>query len=184
MATLSSSHFCELFVHGNLLPSDALGLGKEMRAILGGEPLPADCAPLPGFKLLEPKPSARSSEAGGESDGGEAGTEGDDAALRLSGVASNSDESNSAIEVFFQFGELGTLEEARLLTLSQIASKAAFHRLRTELQLGYVVQCGVRSVNSCRGLAILIQSAIADPPSLEESIEDWLVRFRSTRSHR
>ena len=48
--------------------------------------------------------------------------------------------------------------------MRRIASKDAFHRLRTELQLGYVVQCGVRSVNKCRGLSVLIQSVRATPP--------------------
>ena len=173
LQTLSKNNFIELFVHGNLLPSDATALGKEWRTILGGDPLPSDCAPLPGFKLLPPGPAAGGAAAG-------AGGEGeDDAALRLHGVASNADESNSAIEVHFQFGDVETRDEALLLALSQVASKAAFHRLRTELQLGYVVQCGVRSVNTCRGLSVLIQSAVANPASLEASIEDWLLRFRS-----
>ena len=195
MRGMASSQFLELLVHGNLLPSDAMRLGREMRNLLGGTPLPADCAPLPGFRLLPPRPNAEAPYDGAE---GELATEAairhqdpnrktssggvlddDDAALRLFGVASNADESNSAIEVFFQFGEPDTLEEARLLLLAQVASKAAFHRLRTELQLGYVVQCGVRSVNSCRGLSVLIQSAVAEPASLEASIEDWLLRFRA-----
>ena len=168
MKELISANFIELLVHGNLLPDDAMRLGEEWRAILNAKPLPADCAPLPGFSLL---PTVGEAEDGATKDAPET-------SLRLSGVAANKDEANSAIEVFHQIGELNLREEALLLTLSQIASKSAFHRLRTELQLGYVVQCGIRSVNRCRGLTVLIQSAVADPPKLEEEIEDWLVRFR------
>ena len=130
-----------------------------MRTIVGGTPLAADCAPPPRFELL-PAGAA-------------------DAARRLYGVASNADESNSAVEIFYQFDELGVADEATLLVLSQVASKAAFHRLRTELQLGYVVQCGVRSVQKCRGLAVLIQSAVAAPAALERHVEEWLVAFRA-----
>lgn len=150
------ANFLEMLVHGNLLPSQARDLGAEWRALLAGStPLPADCAPLPKARLLPPRQP-----------------------LELHGVASNPDESNSAIEVFFQVGEPCLRDEALLLTLSQVASKDAFNVLRTQRQLGYVVQCGVRSVARSRGLAVLIQSAVRPPPELEAEIESWVRSFR------
>ena len=177
MRELVAANFVEVFVHGNLLPADATRLAEEWRSILASKPLAADCAPLGVFHLLPPQPDNEDARtAAAEADDWKASR--DAPANRLRGVATNPDESNSAIEVYYQFGEPNLREEALLLMLSQIASKSAFHRLRTELQLGYVVQCGVRSVNRCRGLAVLIQSAVADPPSLEAQIEDWLLLFR------
>ena len=142
MKELISANFIELLVHGNLLPDDAMRLGgRSGGAILNAKPLPADCAPLPGFSLL---PTVGEVEEGATEDAPET-------SLRLSGVAANKDEANSAIEVFHQIGELNLREEALLLTLSQIASKSAFHRLRTELQLGYVVQCGYARSTDAEG---------------------------------
>ena len=180
MRQIVHANFLEVLVHGNLLPADATELLAETRQIIGGEPLPADCAPPPTFKMLPaqhelstPQPAVASDPEYYSAAGG-AGLP-----YRMRGVAANADETNCAIEVFYQFGELEMRDEALLVTLAQIASKAAFHRLRTELQLGYVVQCGVRSVNRCRGLSVLIQSAVAAPPALEGHIEEWLTAFRA-----
>jgi len=59
-----------------------------------------------------------------------------------------------------------------------VASKDAFNVLRTQKQLGYVVQCGTRSIARARGLSVLVQSAVASPPELEAEAEGWLASFR------
>ena len=56
------------------------------------------------------------------------------------------DEKNVGLELHLHLGEPTVAEEARLLVLSQVASKDAFNVLRTQKQLGYVVQCGTRSI--------------------------------------
>ena len=71
-------------------------------------------------------------------------------------------------------------EEATLAVLTQIASKDAFNHLRTQRQLGYVVQCGTRSIGRSRGISVLIQSSVMAPPDLEREIELWLAGFRQT----
>ena len=164
-----SANFAELLVHGNLLPAHALELGAEWRSILsaahpGGTALPPDCAPLPVTTLL---PTA--SEA--------AGADGEGARLR--GVAANAEEVNSAIEIHLQLGEPELEDEALLLTLAQLASKDAFNVLRTQRQLGYVVQCGVRSIGRSRGISVLIQSAVKPPVDLDAEIESWLSQFHT-----
>lgn len=65
------------------------------------------------------------------------------------------------------------------MLLSQLASKDAFLVLRTQQQLGYVVQCGVRSVGRARGLSVLIQSSVMAPAGLESAIEEWIASFRA-----
>ena len=69
--------------------------------------------------------------------------------------------------------------QALLLLLAQIASKDAFHVLRTERQLGYVVQCGVRSIGRSAGLSVHIQSAVMGPRDLEREIESWWRSFEA-----
>ena len=59
-----------------------------------------------------------------------------------------------------------TPNQALLLTLAQIASRDAFHELRTVRQLGYVVACGFRSISRSRGLSVHVQ---ASPRSAVES---------------
>lgn len=165
VALLLRTNFVECLVHGNLAPSTAAELGRTWRATLGGAPMAADGAPLPTARLVP---------AAGAADGPA------DASLSLRGVAANVDESNSAIEAHYQLAlEPSVHEEALMLALSQVASKDAFGRLRTDKQLGYVVQCGVRSVGRARGLSVLIQSAVMAPADLDAEIEGWLAGFRA-----
>ena len=113
-----------LTLTGNLLPEQALALGRDWRSVLSdshptARALPPDCAPLPTARLL---PSV--AEGGG-------------GAPPLRGVAANPEEVNSAVEVHFQVSEDPPLgEEALLLALAQVASKHAFYELRTVKQLG------------------------------------------------
>ena len=159
-AALRAHHFSEVFAYGNLLPDEAVELGRKWRATLGAAPLPPSEAPMPVGELL---PAA---EEGGEP-------------VRLTTTLVNEDESNCGIEVHLQVSAAPSVaDEARLLALAQLASKDAFHELRTVRQLGYVVQCGVRGIARARGLSVHIQSAVRTPPQLETEIEEWLVSFR------
>ncbi|KAL1521923.1 hypothetical protein AB1Y20_021571 [Prymnesium parvum] len=150
------AHFAELFVHGNLRAEDAEQLGDAWLEIVQPRRLAAGCAPLPEARLIAPGDS-----------------------VRLRHVADDPAETNSAIELHLQFAQSPSArEEALLAVLAQIASKDAFNHLRTQRQLGYVVQCGVRSVARSRGLSVLIQSSVMSPPGLEKEIEAWLSKFR------
>ena len=51
--------------------------------------------------------------------------------------------------------------------------------LRTERQLGYVVQCGIRSIGKSQGLSTHIQSAVMGPRDLESEIESWWRGFEA-----
>lgn len=91
----------------------------------------------------------------------------------------NNDDNNSAIEVFFQIGALGNFEkDIKLDLLSDILNKPAFHELRTQQQLGYMVFEGVGDTEGVRGLYFLIQSTVADPDVLLERIDEFLINTR------
>jgi len=136
-------------VHGNALEGEARTFSEEWAGALGAAPLEADAAPLP--QTLPPAAASERPEASPRArrwlEGG---------AMRLRSVASNPGEKNSAIELHLHLGELelerrgggavepvpshstlpstGELEpreEARLRLLASVASKDAFHCLRT-----------------------------------------------------
>ena len=123
-----ASHHLELFCYGNLSPEATLDLADAWGDALAAEPMAAEQAPMPEAVLLPVQSAA--------------------APLRLSCTCANPDEANCGIELHMQLGSSPSLhEEALLLTLAQIASRDAFHELRTVRQLGYVVACGFRSIS-------------------------------------
>mgnify|MGYP001997126125 CR=1 FL=1 len=134
---------------GNIAPSDAVDVARALKSEIGAAALAADAAPLPAS--VEIAPSAEGCVP-----------------LRVEKMID--DEKNVGLELHLHLGEPTVAEEARLLVLSQVASKDAFNVLRTQKQLGYVVQCGTRSIARARGLSVLVQSAVASPPELEAEV--------------
>ena len=157
-AELKAALFVEVLAMGNIAPSDAVDVARALKSEIGAAALAADAAPLPAS--VEIAPSAEGCVA-----------------LRVEKMLD--DEKNVGLELHLHLGEPTVAEEARLLVLSQVASKDAFNVLRTQKQLGYVVQCGTRSIARARGLSVLVQSAVASPPELEAEAEGWLASFRS-----
>ena len=97
-------------------------------------------------------------------------------------LAFGESEENNAVEVVLQAGcefDLGYEGVAILDLISHIAYTSAYNRLRTELQLGYIVSAFARkSSGGSWGLSIVVQSSTGEPDALEEQIEAWLVQFR------
>lgn len=61
----------------------------------------------------------------------------------------------------------------------QVASKPAFHALRTQQRLGYSVSLhGHRMLGGVHSLAVRIQSPHTDPETLRTRVAEWLVAFR------
>jgi len=86
----------------------------------------------------------------------------------------NPEETNSAIDNYYQIG----IETTRLFTLidlfSHIVSSHGFDQLRTKEQLGYSVSVDTRSQCGVRGFRVLIQSDSKDPTYLDSRIESWI----------
>lgn len=92
----------------------------------------------------------------------------------------NSDDNNSAIEVFYQTGPRGDVKhDVTLELVSDILDKPTFHELRTVQQLGYMVFEGIGDTEGVLGLYVIVQSTIADPDELMQRIDKFLVDFRS-----
>jgi len=95
--------------------------------------------------------------------------------------ARNGEESNSALEAYWQLGEGGCVsaEQRAVVELAaQLLSEPLFDVLRTKEQLGYTVQSGVRETHGALGWAVTIVSDKAAPAQLEARLEAFLAAFR------
>ncbi|KAA8494009.1 Insulin-degrading enzyme [Porphyridium purpureum] len=93
---------------------------------------------------------------------------------------SNSEDKNSAIELYFQIPESNTRVDVLLELLAEMINKPCFHQLRTVEQLGYMVFSGISRVETSQGLRIIIQSTVKSPDKLDERIESFLTQFRES----
>lgn len=89
------------------------------------------------------------------------------------------DHEDSAIVVLMQ-GPDDTLEtRAKVNLLSSILRSPFFDILRTEKQLGYVVNAGTMSILKTSGLVFYIESPTTDPIALENNINIFLADYES-----
>lgn len=80
----------------------------------------------------------------------------------------------SAIYYYLQCGEQSTLNDTLLNLFCQIVNEPVFNKLRTEQQLGYIVQAGLRRSNKLQGFRILVQSSY-HPNKIDKCIEEFLL---------
>lgn len=66
-----------------------------------------------------------------------------------------------------------------LAFLSQILDQPFYAELRTNQQLGYIVQAGIMEKEGVRGLVFSVQSKVLPPPLVEERIDAFLVSLRA-----
>lgn len=93
----------------------------------------------------------------------------------------NLEDSNSAVEMCFQFGRTGDFaKDVKIDLLSDILNKPAFHELRTVQQLGYIVFEGIQHYVDVRVVYIIVQSTVAGPDELRIRIREFLGDFRQT----
>ncbi|CAI2726115.1 unnamed protein product [Schistosoma spindalis] len=80
----------------------------------------------------------------------------------------------SAIYYYLQCGEQSTFNDTLLNLFCQIVNEPVFNKLRTEQQLGYIVQAGLRRSNKLQGFRILVQSSY-HPNKIDKCIEEFLL---------
>ncbi|GLC59471.1 hypothetical protein PLESTB_001491000 [Pleodorina starrii] len=100
--------------------------------------------------------------------------------LRYVPANPNSSNTNSAVFLLCQVGEddPSDVRPAVLLDLlTRVASKPAFHELRTRQRLGYVVALTQHRLGGTHGLAVRVQSPDKDPEALRERVAEWLSGF-------
>ena len=91
----------------------------------------------------------------------------------------NEADTNSCCHMLFQIGSMEYDENARLVIFHHLIREPAFHQLRTEEQLGYIVHSSIKtSGDTIKGLLLLIQSDAFDPMYLESRIEAFLQTVR------
>jgi secreted Zn-dependent insulinase-like peptidase len=79
-------------------------------------------------------------------------------------------QTQSAVELTIQLGQLEVVQEAAALVLQEAISQPFFAELRTKQQLGYVVQAGLRAAFGVLELGMLVQGTAKPPPNVTASI--------------
>ena len=99
--------------------------------------------------------------------------------MRFPGM--NPENTNSVVEVIYQMGHLSLQERAHLAFLQHVLKEPAFHQLRTEEQLGYIVHTAPHTSGThIKGLIVLIQSDAYDPVHLDARVDVFIKGFRNT----
>ncbi|MER2493583.1 insulinase family protein [Catenovulum sediminis] len=87
--------------------------------------------------------------------------------------------SDVAVINYFQADEVNEYKTALYMLLNQILSPIAFHDLRKEKQLGYMVGSAYFPINLCPGLIIYIQSDNKNIWDIQDNIDDLLEKLPS-----
>ncbi|TYZ62278.1 hypothetical protein PybrP1_011397 [[Pythium] brassicae (nom. inval.)] len=133
-------------VHGNSSRDDAIALQLSVESILSARMLQAlpQSVPVPPKTPTRPHTTELPLTANG---------------ILLRDMSEHDEETNSAVEVYYQIGKCGYEHHAYALLLNQIMQEPLFHHLRTIQQLGYEVYCCVRDTHGVLGFSIAVQSA-------------------------
>lgn len=92
----------------------------------------------------------------------------------------NPKNANSVLEVFYQFTQATVEERAMADLLEQVLEDDAFNTLRTEQQLGYLVDVSSRVMRGVSGLLIRICSSDYPPSTLQERLDSFLSQLLRT----
>lgn len=141
----------QILVDGNVNEADAQGLTAIAVAALA----PAKSASLADQEIVKLTPRQRRFPLQAEHD---------DAAALL----------------YIQAPKQGKLDRVALGLAGQIMSADFYHQLRTEKQLGYIVNAGVYPIRDVGGLVFIVQSPVLDAAGLQREIsgylENWLAQ--------
>ncbi|MFT5319924.1 MAG: insulysin [Pseudohongiellaceae bacterium] len=89
------------------------------------------------------------------------------------------DHDDSAIVIYLQGPDDTLMTRATISLLGTILRTPFFETLRTEQQLGYVVNAGSMPILKTNGLAMTIESPVADPLMLETEINAFLADYET-----
>ena len=84
---------------------------------------------------------------------------------------------DSAVVVYYQGPDKNFSSRARVGLLMNMMGPAFFEALRTEKELGYIVFATNMSILERPGIALVVQSPIADPGALQDHIEIFLDEY-------
>lgn len=84
---------------------------------------------------------------------------------------------DAAIASYVQAPGLGKRDRVALGVVAQMMSADFYYQLRTQKQLGYVVNAGVYPQRDIGGLIFLVQSPVMDAAGLQREVNDYLQRW-------
>ncbi len=140
----------EAFYHGNVVPADARAMLDIVTAYLQPDP----AAPVPGFGTVVNLPE-------------------DTRIVQELEIAHD----DSAIVIYLQGGDDSLQTRATINLLATLLRTPFYDELRTEQQLGYIVNVGTLPILKTNGLVLYIESPVADPLELEASIDTFLAAY-------
>jgi insulysin len=136
--------------HGNVLPEDA----QMMMDIVTTYLKPSPNAPIPGYGTVVKLPA--------------------DTRIVQELVIDHDD---SAIVIYEQGVDDSLQTRAMVSLLANILRTPFYDTLRTEQQLGYIVNAGTLPILNVNGLVFYIESPVADPLTLETNIDAFLASY-------
>jgi len=150
----------ELFVHGNATVEEARTMADrvvEGFSALGSEPL-EEVSRRKITKL----------------------TAGTSTVFEYDLAAKNPAQENCCTQNIYQVGAVGVdaKRDAALSVICHVASTSCYQRLRTEEQLGYIVQSGVWAEGHVAGLNVIVQGKSLPPREVDQRIEAWLASYQ------
>lgn len=94
-------------------------------------------------------------------------------------AAENPAQENSCTQNIYQVGVVGEdlKRDACLSLMCHMAATSAFQQLRTEEQLGYIVQAGGWAEHHVSGFCVIVQGNRLAPVDVDARIEDWVFNF-------
>jgi len=94
-------------------------------------------------------------------------------------VAKNPAQENCCTTNIYQVGEAfeDIHRDACVAVFTHICSNSAYTRLRTEEQLGYIVQGGYWSEGHVIGMQVIVQGPRMPPHEVDVRIEEWISKF-------
>lgn len=148
---LASTHI-ESLILGNITEQQAKEVGEAARCALGCQG--ASSAP---DRVLRMPPAS---------------------SLLVRAAAVNSEEDNSAVEVYLQSGGACDPRDRALVDLvDQLIYEPCYDTLRTKEQLGYTVSSGPRLTHGVAGLCVVVQSGTHGPAHLDARVDAFLAEF-------
>eukprot|EP00873_Tetraselmis_striata_P042477 jgi/Tetstr1/462741/TSEL_000701.t1 len=144
----------EMLLHGNMDAAEAQALGSNIHRLLGNK------------QLLDAQRRAERVVMLGKGTG---------RVFRM--PVKNPEETNSAIEIYYQIKEYDVRSGAIVSMLDQLISEPCYDTLRTKEQLGYTVHCGQRLTHGVLGFCVVIISDTHSAAELDARIESFLDSF-------
>ena len=139
--------------HGNALEADARAMLELVTRYL----TPSAAAPMPGFGSVVDLPEQTR-------------------IVQQMAIAHD----DSAIVIYLQADDDSLQSRARITLLASLLRTPFFDSLRTQQQLGYVVNVGTLPVLRVSGLVLTIESPVANPLVLEQRINEFLAAYADT----